>query len=116
MKKRIALITGASGGIGKQIACKLAKENYSLYLHYNQNEQAIKDLMKQLNSFDVELFLFMLICRSKMAIKNWSSRCFCPRCDCVTVETVIMGLFLIWMSRSSAEMVQLHVTKSISDN
>ena len=32
MKKRFALITGASGGIGKEIALKLAKENYSLYL------------------------------------------------------------------------------------
>lgn len=39
-----ALITGASGGIGQAIAIALANEGYNLYLHYRQNEQAVKTL------------------------------------------------------------------------
>lgn len=42
------LITGASGGIGQAIAKQLAKEGYSLYLHYHQNEKAIKELLEVL--------------------------------------------------------------------
>ena len=55
VEKRFALITGASGGIGREIALKLAEENYSLYLHYNSNEEAIHDLIEQLHPFHVEL-------------------------------------------------------------
>ncbi|UTI40618.1 SDR family oxidoreductase [Niallia sp. RD1] len=48
------LITGASGGIGQAIAKQLAKEGYSLYLHYYQNETAIKQLLESLSAYDGE--------------------------------------------------------------
>lgn len=47
--KKFILITGASGGIGQEIAYKLAGAGYSLYLHYNQNENSIQKLLKDLN-------------------------------------------------------------------
>ncbi|WAA13543.1 elongation factor P 5-aminopentanone reductase [Fervidibacillus halotolerans] len=43
--KRFILITGASGEIGGMIAQQLAKQGYSLYLHYNKNEQGMTDLL-----------------------------------------------------------------------
>lgn len=48
------LITGASGGIGQAIAKQLAKEGYSLYLNYHQNETAIKQLLESLAAYDGE--------------------------------------------------------------
>ena len=47
---KYALITGASGGIGREIVRQLAKDGYGLYLHYYKNEQSIQSLMKELST------------------------------------------------------------------
>lgn len=52
--KKYALITGASGGIGQVVALKLASLGYNLYLHYNQNERSIKELMEKIEPFGGE--------------------------------------------------------------
>jgi 3-oxoacyl-[acyl-carrier protein] reductase len=41
---KVALITGASGGIGTSIAKELASNNYDLIIHYYKNEESINDL------------------------------------------------------------------------
>ncbi len=43
-----ALICGASGDIGSQVARDLALEGWSLYLHYHQNESKTQVLAQEL--------------------------------------------------------------------
>ncbi|WP_202077212.1 elongation factor P 5-aminopentanone reductase [Caldalkalibacillus salinus] len=48
MSKRVALITGASGGIGQAIAHHLAREGITLQLHYHANEAKALTLQTEL--------------------------------------------------------------------
>ncbi len=46
MLKPIALVTGASGGIGSAIARKLVSDGYAVVLHYRSNERMIRSLVE----------------------------------------------------------------------
>lgn len=48
MKPKTAVITGASRGIGKAIACQLAKDGYNLILNCRKNIDMLKKLTKEL--------------------------------------------------------------------
>ncbi|MCM3742896.1 SDR family oxidoreductase [Sporosarcina luteola] len=45
---RRAVILGSSGGIGEAISRKLADDGWTLYLHYNRNEERALDLQRRL--------------------------------------------------------------------
>ncbi len=51
MEKRVALVTGASRGIGKAIAIDLAKNNYIVIINYYSNDEDAKEVLDEVNSF-----------------------------------------------------------------
>ena len=48
MKKKVAVITGASGAIGKSIAIELSKKNIDLVMIYHKDKKNILSMIKQL--------------------------------------------------------------------
>lgn len=54
---KIALITGATRGIGKQIAITLAKEGYSIVANYRTPNDELENLKKEIESNNVECLM-----------------------------------------------------------
>lgn len=48
--KKIALVTGASRGIGAEIAKTLAKDNYFVIINFNNSEKAARELEHEINT------------------------------------------------------------------
>ena len=51
---KVALITGATRGIGKQIALTLSKEGYNIVLNYRKEIEELESLIKEIENSGVE--------------------------------------------------------------
>ncbi len=51
LKNKVALVTGASRGIGKATAIALAKEGYSVVINYKNNAQEAREVLNLCNSY-----------------------------------------------------------------
>ena len=51
---KVALITGATRGIGKQIAITLAKEGYHIALNYRKENEELEKVKKEIEENRVE--------------------------------------------------------------
>ena len=48
MEKSWILVTGASRGIGKDVALRLAKDGHSILVHYNSNQDSAQKVLEQI--------------------------------------------------------------------
>ncbi|MFN7250772.1 MAG: elongation factor P 5-aminopentanone reductase [Anaerobacillus sp.] len=109
---KYALITGASGGIGRQIAKSLASEGFSLYLHYHKNEQSIDELRKELSH--TETWKVKADLATKTGVRNILDAINTP-IDVLILNSgnSYVGLLTDMRDTEIEEMLQLHLTSSI---
>ncbi|PWA13565.1 short chain dehydrogenase [Pueribacillus theae] len=108
---KYALLTGASGGIGKAAAYRLAERGYGLYLHYHKNQDEIEALKTQLKQFDLPIHLLRADLSKKEAVKEMLPEIVHE------IDTVIhnsgnsfFGLMTDMEDNEVFEMVQLQIT------
>ena len=58
MKKKCALITGASGGIGSSIALRLARDGFAVAACYRSDEAGIASLAAELDVIGAEYKIY----------------------------------------------------------
>jgi len=73
--KRVALVTGASGGIGSAICLRLAKEGYSLAVHYNSSKAKAEEVVSKINSLGFEARAFYAELTKSQAAAALISEC-----------------------------------------
>src|SRR3989344_518640 len=54
MEKKVALVTGASRGIGKAIAIELAKNSANVVINYNKDEAEAVSVVEEIKKIGVE--------------------------------------------------------------
>lgn len=55
---KVIIVTGASRGIGREIAKGLAKKGYTIIANYNKSEQQILELQKELEKENIKIDIF----------------------------------------------------------
>ena len=110
MKEKYILITGASGGIGRATALKLAEQGYSLYLHYFRNEEAIAELISQLNEFEGEFIPIQADLGTAEGAEKLSSQILSIHGIVYTSGKSYYGLIHDMDAQTIQECMQLHLT------
>ncbi|WP_026692423.1 elongation factor P 5-aminopentanone reductase [Peribacillus kribbensis] len=107
---KFALITGASGGIGRAIAHEMAKEGMSLYLHYNTNQEGISILMEELAPYGTELIPIQADLSKKDGYTKLAGHIFSLDYIVLNSGKSAYGLITDMEDALVQEMVQLHIT------
>lgn len=68
--EKIAIVTGASRGIGKEIAKELARNGLKVIANYNKSEEKAKELQKELLQEGIEIDIFKADVSNKNEVKK----------------------------------------------
>jgi 3-oxoacyl-[acyl-carrier protein] reductase len=69
---KTVLVTGATSGIGYEIAVKFARENWSVLCHYHSNEKKAQELKEAIVCQGVECYLLKADLSGEREIKNFA--------------------------------------------
>jgi len=111
--KKYALITGASGGIGSCIAKKLAKDGFSLYLHYYKNIEGMERLLCELSVFENEYIPIQADLTDKNGIKKLYENIFTLNAIIHNCGQSHYGLLVDLKDDELEEIMKLQVTAPI---
>lgn len=67
---KVIIITGASRGIGANMAICLAKHGYNIVLNYNQSEEEAKEIKEQLNKEEINIEICKADVRRREEVKK----------------------------------------------
>ena len=70
MKNKIIIISGASRGIGKEIAQTLALNGYTVIANYNKSEKPAKEMQEELKRKNINIDIFKADVSNKSEIEN----------------------------------------------
>lgn len=108
--KKFALVTGASGAIGKAISTKLAAEGYSLYLHFNKNEKEMEELVGQIQHFGGEYIPIQADLASKTGYLDLAANIFSIDAIVHNAGNALYGLLENLEEAEAEELIQIHLT------
>lgn len=111
--KKFALVTGASGAIGKAISFRLAAAGYSLYLHFHQNEKGIEELLGQLSQFDGEYIPIKANLATKSGYLDLAENIFAIDAIVHNAGNALYGLLEDLDEGDADSLIQVHVTSPL---
>ena len=68
--EKVAIVTGASRGIGREIAKTLVKKGIKVIANYNKSEEKAKELQKELEKEDMQIDIFKADVSKRQEVKK----------------------------------------------
>lgn len=75
LKGKTAVVTGASRGIGREIAVKFAKNGANVVVNYRKSEDAVREVVKEIEALGVKALAVQCDISSYSDVENMMKKC-----------------------------------------